>query len=79
MRHLIGSVAVAAVIAAVASFIENEFYLRTLFMICVYFLCAAGMNVLLGFAGQKSLGQAGLFAAGAYAVALLTTRYEIGP
>jgi branched-chain amino acid transport system permease protein len=79
MRHLIGSVAVAAVIAAVASFIENEFYLRTLFMICVYFLCAAGMNVLLGFAGQKSLGQAGLFAAGAYAVALLTTRYEISP
>jgi branched-chain amino acid transport system permease protein len=79
MRHLIGSVAFAAVIAAVASFIDNEFYLRTLFMICVYFLCAAGMNVLLGFAGQKSLGQAGLFAAGAYAVALLTTRYEIGP
>ncbi|MBB4041788.1 branched-chain amino acid transport system permease protein [Microvirga flocculans] len=79
MRHLIGSVALVAVIAAAASFIENEFYLRTLFMICVYFLCAAGMNVLLGFAGQKSLGQAGLFAAGAYAVALLTTRYEVGP
>jgi branched-chain amino acid transport system permease protein len=79
MRHLIGSVAFFAAVAAAASFIENEFYLRTMFMICVYFLCAAGMNVLLGFAGQKSLGQAGLFAAGAYAVALLTTRYEVGP
>jgi branched-chain amino acid transport system permease protein len=79
MRHIIGSIALAAAIAIGASFIENEFYLRTLFMICVYFLCAAGMNVLLGFAGQKSLGQAGLFAAGAYAVALLTTRYEVGP
>ena len=79
MRHLIGSVVFAAVIAAVALFIDNEFYLRTLFMICVYFLCAAGMNVLLGFAGQKSLGQAGLFAAGAYAVAMLTTRFEVGP
>ncbi len=79
MRHLIGSAAFVAAIAAAALFIENEFYLRTMFMICVYFLCAAGMNVLLGFAGQKSLGQAGLFAAGAYAVALLTTRYEIGP
>ncbi|QFU16669.1 ABC transporter permease subunit [Microvirga thermotolerans] len=79
MRHIIGSVALVAVLAAAASFIQNEFYLRTLFMICVYFLCAAGMNVLLGFAGQKSLGQAGLFAAGAYAVALLTTRYEVGP
>ena len=35
-------------------------------MMCVYYLCAAGMNVLVGYAGQKSLGQAGLFAAGAY-------------
>ena len=48
-------------------------------MMCVYYLCAAGMNVLVGYAGQKSLGQAGLFAAGAYAVALLTTRTEINP
>ena len=48
-------------------------------MMCVYYLCAAGMNVLVGYAGQKSLGQAGLFAAGAYAVALLTTRTEIDP
>ena len=79
MRHIIGSIVLVAALAVGAAFIENEFYLRTLFMICIYFLCAAGMNVLLGFAGQKSLGQAGLFAAGAYAVALLTTRYEVGP
>lgn len=79
MRHILGSIAFVAAIATAASFIENEFYLRTLFMICIYFLCAAGMNVLLGFAGQKSLGQAGLFAAGAYAVALLTTQYGVGP
>ncbi len=79
MRHLIGSVAFVAAVAAAASFIENEFYLRTMFMICVYFLCAAGMNVLLGFAWQKSLEQASLFAASAYAVALLTTRYEVCP
>jgi branched-chain amino acid transport system permease protein len=37
------------------------------------------MNVLVGFAGQKSLGQAGLFAAGAYAVALLTVRADFAP
>ncbi|EUB99242.1 Monosaccharide-transporting ATPase [Rhizobium sp. CF080] len=79
MRHLIGVVALVAILAFAASFIQNEFYLRTLFMICVYYLCAAGMNVLLGYAGQKSLGQAGLFAAGAYTVALLTTLYGLGP
>lgn len=79
MRHLIGAIGLAVILACAASFVQNEFYLRTLFMICIYFLCAAGMNVLLGFAGQKSLGQAGLFAAGAYTVALLTTLYGLGP
>ena len=72
--------AVAAVVAALmagVSLLGNDYYLRILFMMCVYYMCAAGMNVLVGFAGQKSLGQAGLFAAGAYAVALLTTRTDM--
>ena len=51
----------------------------SLFMMCVYYLCAAGMNVLVGYAGQKSLGQAGLFAAGAYGAALLTTSFDLNP
>ncbi len=79
MRHVLLAIAIAAAAALATAFIENEFYLRLLFMVCVYFLCAAGMNVLLGFAGQKSLGQAGLFAAGAYGAALLTTRYDLDP
>ena len=60
----------------VTSLFGNDYYLRIVFMMCVYYLCAAGMNVLVGYAGQKSLGQAGLFAAGAYAVALLTTAHR---
>lgn len=78
-NHLLGvGIAVAAVIGA-TSFFGNDYYLRIIFMMCVYYMCAAGMNVLVGFAGQKSLGQAGLFAAGAYAVALLTTKTDINP
>ena len=79
MRHVIVASLLALGAGLATAFIENEFYLRLLFMVCVYFLCAAGMNVLLGFAGQKSLGQAGLFAAGAYGAALLTTRYDLDP
>ncbi len=70
---------VGLVAALVATAIQNEFYLRILFSICTYFLCASGMNVLLGYAGQKSLGQAGLFAAGAYTAALATTQWGLGP
>ena len=70
----------AACAAVAAGFISNDFYLRIAFNIGIYFLCASGMNVLLGYAGQKSLGQAGLFAAGAYGAALLTTSsLDLGP
>ncbi len=77
--HLLGVLLAAAGVIVATSFFGNDYYLRIVFMMCVYYLCAAGMNVLVGYAGQKSLGQAGLFAAGAYAVALLTTRTEISP
>ena len=61
---------IGLIAAALAFMITNDFYLRILFSIATYFLCAAGMNVLLGYAGQKSLGQAGLFAAGQHAAGL---------
>jgi len=80
MKKLLSSlapVAVAFVLALVAGAMSNDFYLRIGFMICVYYLCAAGMSVLVGWAGQKSLGQAGLFGAGAYAAALLTSNSGI--
>ncbi|MDO4723593.1 MAG: ATP-binding cassette domain-containing protein, partial [Comamonadaceae bacterium] len=78
-RHLLGTALVAAALAGLTAWLQNDYYLRIVFTMCVYYLCAAGMNVLVGYAGQKSLGQAGLFAAGAYAAALLTTRTDINP
>ncbi len=77
--HPLAVVAVAAALIGIVSLFGNDYYLRIAFMMCVYYLCAAGMNVLVGYAGQKSLGQAGLFAAGAYAVALITSRTELSP
>ena len=79
IKHPLAVLAVAAVAAAVVGQLGNDYYLRIAFTICTFYLCAAGMNVLVGYAGQKSLGQAGLFAAGAYAVALITARTEISP
>lgn len=70
--HPLLAALVALALCGVAAFMTNDFLLRIGFMMCVYYLCAAGMGVLVGFAGQKSLGQAGLFAAGAYTAALVT-------
>lgn len=79
LKHLFAvAIAVAVLVAATGS-VGNDYYLRIAFMMCVYYLCGIGMNVLVGYAGQKSLGQAGLFAAGAYSVALLTTKTQIDP
>jgi branched-chain amino acid transport system permease protein len=78
-QHLLVVLLATAGIAAVVGQLGNDYYLRIAFTMCTYYLCAAGMNVLVGYAGQKSLGQAGLFAAGAYAVALFSGRTELGP
>ena len=75
--HPLVVVAISIGAAALAAAIGNDYYLRIGFMMCVYYLCAAGMNVLVGYAGQKSLGQAGLFAAGAYGAALLSTSFDL--
>ena len=77
LKHLGCVVGLSLVLCALVGSIQNDYYLRIGFMMSVYYMCAVGMNVLVGYAGQKSLGQAGLFAAGAYAVALLTTKTEI--
>lgn len=74
--HPLAIIAIAGIAAALAATVGNDYYLRIGFMMCVYYLCAAGMNVLVGYAGQKSLGQAGLFAAGAYGAALLSTSFD---
>lgn len=77
--HLAGLAVLLLLLFAVPLVVGNEFYLRILFMIGVYYLAAAGLNVLVGWTGQKSLGHAGLFAVGAYAAALLTAKAGWNP
>ncbi len=77
--HWIGFCVVAALLAALPLVLANDFYLKVVFMVGVYYLVGAGFNVLVGYTGQKSLGHAGLFAVGAYTVALLTTKLGVNP
>jgi branched-chain amino acid transport system permease protein len=77
--HVVGLLALTAALLTIPVFVTNDFYLKIVFMIGVYYLAAAGLNVLVGWAGQKSLGHAGLFAVGAYAAALLTAKAGWNP
>ncbi|BDU54106.1 branched-chain amino acid ABC transporter ATP-binding protein/permease [Limnohabitans sp. INBF002] len=77
--HWMGLILVVAAIVIGPQLTNNGFYLKIMFMIGVNYLAAAGLNVLVGHTGQKSLGHAGLFAVGAYTVAVLTARHGWNP
>ena len=77
--HLFGLALVVAMIALLPFSTDNGFYLKVMFLVGVNYLAGSGLNVLVGVTGQKSLGHAGLFAVGAYVVALLTTRAGWNP
>ncbi|QIL70394.1 branched-chain amino acid ABC transporter ATP-binding protein/permease [Diaphorobacter sp. HDW4B] len=78
-KHYFWLLIVAALVAAIPLLTSNDFYLRIVFLIGVNYIAASGLNVLVNYTGQKSLGHAGLFAVGAYAVALLTARWGWNP
>lgn len=77
--HTIALVVAGLVAVLVPLVVTNEFYLKIIFTAGMYYLAAAGLNVLVGWSGQKSLGHAGLFAAGAYTAALLTAQAGWNP
>ena len=52
----------------------TQFYLTQLTMSAYYALVIIGLSVVMGYAGQISLGHAGFFAIGGYLAAALTTR-----
>jgi branched-chain amino acid transport system permease protein len=66
--------AAAVVAVQVATFATGKgFYLTQLTMTGYYALAVLGLSLLMGYAGQISLGQAGFFAIGGYAAAFLST------
>lgn len=58
--------------------VANVYELRVWMLLLIYVMVALGLNLLTGLTGLISLGQAGIFAIGAYAVAILSTRFGFG-
>lgn len=52
---------------------DTAYYLTQMTMAAYYVIVAAGLCMVMGYAGQISLGQAGFFAIGGYTTAVLTT------
>ena len=69
-----GWAALAIAAAIVPLLTSNTYYLYVASGIGLLTIVTAGLNVLVGFTGQTSLGHAGLYAFGAYGAALCATR-----
>ncbi len=63
-------VALAAVLLLLPLVAPSLFYLRIATLVFIFAIAVLGLNLLMGFAGQVSLGHAGFFGIGAYAVAV---------
>lgn len=64
----------AIAVAMAAAALVNSYYAFVLGQIALLAIVGIGLNVLIGLSGQMSFGHAGLYALGAYVVAILTTR-----
>lgn len=56
---------------------NNDYVLRVVTVACIFAIATYGLNILLGYTGQLTLGHAGFFGIGAYTVGVLTVDYGV--
>lgn len=74
-----GLAALALIIVAIQPFLANDFQYDVMINIGLAAVVCVGLNLLIGYAGQISLGHAGFFGLGAYCSAILTSNYGWSP
>ena len=64
------AILVAAIVIILPLFFPSAYYYRIGALVLIFALAVVGLNLLMGFAGQVSLGHAGFVGIGAYSVAI---------
>jgi branched-chain amino acid transport system permease protein len=76
LDHRLAMIAVvAAIVFVLPPLFPSAYYYRIAALVFVYGLAALGLNLLMGFAGQVSLGHAGFMGIGAYSVAIAPAHF----
>jgi branched-chain amino acid transport system permease protein len=76
-HRLVSVVAMAAIVVLLPLLFSSAYYYRVAALVFVFALASIGLNLLMGFAGQVSLGHAGFMGIGAYAVAIGPTHLGV--
>ncbi len=74
--HIAGLLAFAAAAALLPFALPNEYYLTVLIVAGFYAILVIGLNLLMGYAGQVSLGHAAFYGLSAYTTGILTGTYH---
>jgi branched-chain amino acid transport system permease protein len=76
---VVGGLAIVLLLAALPAFIGDGGLLSSLIITGILFIAVLGLDVLMGYAGQVSLGQSGFMGVGGYTAAILATTYGAAP
>lgn len=78
-QRLISLVPLAAIVVLLPLSFSSAYYYRIAALVFIFAIAALGLNMLMGFAGQVSLGHGGFMGIGAYAVAIGPAHLGIPP
>lgn len=77
-QKILGVVAAIAFLAFLsAPSLVDSYFMRVLTLALIYLILTTGLNIISGYTGQVSLGQAGLYGIGAYTGAILAAKLGI--
>ena len=68
-----------AAVAVVPWLLPNQYLVHVVVLAGLYVILAVGLNLVMGYANQVSLGHAGFYGLGAYVSAVLSVRYGLSP
>jgi ABC-type branched-subunit amino acid transport system ATPase component/ABC-type branched-subunit amino acid transport system permease subunit len=74
-KTLIAAVIGLALLAAAPLFTSNSYYIHMIGTIMIYAILLFGLDIVVGYTGQVSLGHAGLFGVGSYTAGVLFLKF----
>jgi len=75
--HWVLFVVFLALLFTMPLYLKSNYWLGVANLIGITLIAATGLNILIGYCGQLSIGHAGFIAVGAYTSAILTNRLEL--
>ncbi len=78
-REIVKFLALTVIVLLAPILVHEGYLLNVLVFVGIHAMLALALNLLLGYAGQISLGQAGFFGLGAYISGILTATHGVNP